>query len=116
MLAFGMNGNDAVDDDQLSVPVLTLPEFKARIPDHLLEGLSKRDHHTLTTLHLMAEQVDWLCSNVITQNEQMRRIERDHIRIRRWKELVASKWSVIVAIILLIAPLVVSKLIDKLFQ
>lgn len=108
-----MSEPDDVDDEALTVPLLALPAFKAQIPDHLLEGMSKRDYHTLVTMHIIAQQVDWLCHNLIDQNAHLRRIERDHIRLRRWKDILSSKWSVVAFILLLLAPLVVSKLVER---
>ena len=105
-----MPTEDAIEDD-LTVPLLSMPEFKAQIPDHLLDGLTKREHHTLVTLDVMAQQTDWLCHEVIAQNVQLRRMEKEIIRLRRFRDTLTSKWAIVSAIGIYIAPTIVPKLI-----
>lgn len=106
--------DEPVEDDLLTVPLLERPEFHGQIPDDLLEGLSKREIRVLMTLSVMAQQVDWLCKNVCEQNLQLRKMEREQLRLRRFKDMVLNKWSVISAVVLYFAPQVIPKLLAML--
>lgn len=108
-----MATDDAIDDD-LTVPLLELPEFRAQIPDHLLDGRNKFEHHALITMDIMAQQTDWLCHEVIAQNQQLRRMEKEIIRLRRFRDTLTSKWAIASAIGVYIAPTIVPKLIAML--
>lgn len=108
-----MPTEDPIEDD-LVVPLLEMPEFKAQIPDHLLDGLTKREHHTLITLDVMAQQTDWLCREVVAQSVQMRRMEKEILRLRRFRDTLTSKWAIASAIGVYVAPTIVPKLVAML--
>ncbi len=101
---------DPIQDD-LAVPELELPDFKPKIPDHLLEGLTKRESHILLTMDLMAQKMDWICHEMIAQNVQMRRMERETVKLRRFRDALTSKWAIASAIGVYISPTIVPKLI-----
>lgn len=105
---------DESEEDSLTIQVLELPEFRGTIPEDLLDGLSKRERRTLATLDVVAQQVDWLCHRVIEQNAYMRRMEREQVRLRRFKNMILNKWSIISAIVLYFLPQLVPKLIAAL--
>lgn len=102
---------DKIDDDLLTIPLLSRPEFKGQIPDDLLDGLSKRETRVLMTLSVMAQQVDWLCDQCCQQNLQLRRMEREQLRLRRFRDMILNKWSILSAILLYFAPQAVPKIL-----
>lgn len=104
--------DDDLGTDDLSIPPLKLPDHWATIPEHLVAGLGRRDRQIVEMSHVMAQQIEWVCSRLIEVNEHMRRQERMFLRMRNWRRFVMSKWSFILYVALLISPLIVSKLLE----
>lgn len=103
------------DDGILTVREVEMPTFMAAIPDDLMENLSKRDQHVLRTLSVMAQQVEWLMKVLIEQNSSLRSMEKRQIRVERWKNLLMSRWGVLVAILTVSGPYLLPRLTAWIF-
>lgn len=105
--------DDDLTDDDLTIPMIAPPERFVDIPDHLVAGMNKRDRQIIEAMHRMAQQIDWLCTNLVAVNSHARRLEKGYIKMRNWRRFIMSKWSLALYIVMLVAPLIISKLVEK---
>ncbi len=100
-------------DEEVRIREIRVREFQSNLPADLLEGKSSRDKDVLNSLSVIVQQIQFLVESTVTQNQDMRYLERRIIKIEKWKSFVGGKWALICYVVLLIVPAVVHALIGK---
>jgi len=95
--------------------VLAVPEFKSAIPQHLLGKLSEQERYLVETLSKMEQKTSWLIVAAVESNRALIETEKRVTRLDRWKDVLTSRWSMIIAFVSLCAPVILKALFDKYF-
>lgn len=112
------------DEFQSQYPKLDRPSFEPRVPSHLLKQMTDEQRYMIEALSITEQQNEWMINAALENNRIYRDLDR---RIQKgtaqtdarlqnvegWQKMVTSKWSVAVAIILWLSPLVGKLLWDR---
>lgn len=105
-------------------PKLERPNFTSSIPAHLLGKLTDAERFYIETLSKTEQQNEFLINAALENNRVNRDIDRrmqkqesiidERLKIvEGWQKMVTNKWSVVLAFILWISPLVAKIAWDK---
>lgn len=98
--------DEEVPDRDLTTPLLVLPAFKPHIAKEDVEDFSSRDKKLLLAFSEVAQKVDWLANTMIEENRYIRELEREVLKLRRWKQKIMIRYSAYVgAVVFLISLL-----------
>lgn len=100
------------DDDQSTIKPLAIPEFKSTIPVHMLAKMAEQDRWLSETVSLMEQREKWLVSACTENREKLIEVDTLARTVYNWKQRLTSRWGVVVAIIVLVAPVVVKALLE----
>ena len=112
------------DEFQSQYPKLERPVFEPRVPAHLLNQLTDEQRYVIEALSKAEQQNEWIINATLENNriyrDLDRRIQKGNAQtdarlqnVEGWQKMVTSKWSVAVAIILWLSPLVGKLLWDR---
>lgn len=109
---------------------LVPPELHSSIPTFMFgldPKMSDGMKHILTSLDVVQKQNEWIIAAVVDCNRAIRELDihsrqsRAELETRletaeQWQRMVTSKWAVVVAILIMFAPLVAKTVYDSVFQ
>lgn len=101
-------------DDQIKsrYEALAVPEFKSVIPAHLLGKLTDSDRYLVETLSRMEQQNSWLIVAAVKANTAVIDLDTRQSKVELWKERLTSKWALLIAAGLIIAPVILKAILD----
>lgn len=103
------------DDNQSRYKTLAVPAFKSSIPQHLLVKLPETERYIVEALSKAEQQYAWLVDQALENNRQMVETEKRVTINERWREAVTSKWSLLLGVVVVIAPVLVKSLFEYFF-
>lgn len=96
---------EEVLDRELTTPLLVLPAFKPHIAKEDVEDFSNRDKKLLLAFSEVAQKVDWAVTTMVEENRYIRELEREVIKLRRWKTRIMIRYSIYSGAIVLMVSL-----------
>lgn len=109
------DNSERENDGYTFVRDIEVPHFVPQIPDDLLENLSKREQHALKTMSVIAQNQDWMMQVLVEQNKALSAIERRQVRVEKWKNLLSSRWGLVVGFFALVGPYVFPRVLKNIF-
>jgi hypothetical protein len=86
-----------VDDRDLTIPKLKLPNFKPHINPEDIQDFNKRDQKLILAFSVASQNLDFLVEHAVQQNEHQRELERELIRVKRWRRSMLKRQAIIAA-------------------
>lgn len=108
-----MSPKNEETEEEPSLDELTLPEFKSKLPGYLADAVVARDRHMLETLDIVAQKIDFVLVVLSHHNKVLRKVEKRTNRYEKLKLMLTSKWGIIAYIVMLVLPLIMTKLVQK---
>jgi len=104
------------DEIKSRYEALTVPEFKSAIPTHLLGKLSEQERYLVETLSKMEQQNTWLITAVVKGSAAVVDLDIRQTKTEQWKDRLTSKWSLVAAAFALMAPIVLTKVVEHIWK
>lgn len=95
---------------------LEKPEFKSTIPTHLVNKLSDQEKWMMESLSRMESVYEWLVKAALDGNKADIDTDLRMQQLEDWKSVISSKWAVIGGFLLLCLPILIEKIVARLFQ
>jgi len=109
-------GNIDEEQEESRYKRLEIPEFRSAIPPHLVGKLSEQDRYLVETLSRLEQANHWLIDAVVANNRANIELDRQVRALSKWKTVLTSKWSIVLAIAALCAPVLARIIIEQLLK
>lgn len=105
--------SDTDQESQSRYKPIEIPEFKSAIPPHLLAKLPEADRYMVEMVSKMEQQNAWLVTAIKDENEAKIELDLRMAKFEKWKTMLCNKWSLIAAVLLIVAPVLVKAWIER---
>jgi len=92
---------------------LVLPEAKSKIPAHLLAVLDEQERYMVESMSKMEARNEWLDTAAVDNRQAIIDLDERMDKVEKWRAVLMSKWSVIIAVGVVFLPVLVKVLIEK---
>lgn len=83
-------------------PALNIPNFEAKIPEHLMNDLSDDIKFMLQQSSIQSQSLEWLCKATLDTNVQVRKTNGRLKSVEGWKERLSSSWTILAGILIVV--------------
>jgi hypothetical protein len=105
--------DEDIKPEELKYPKLQVPEFESTIPPHLLKDLSDAERFIVESLSKLEQRGNWLVKVVVDDRDAHIEADKRLIRLERFKAKVLSKWSLVLGVILWLAPILIKFFVES---
>lgn len=104
---------DTGSDDKSRIEPLVVPDFKSTIPGHLLAKMNEQDRWLFENISIMEEREKWLVRAVVEDRKALIEADTKATAVKNWKDKLTSRWGLLVAAFILIAPVIIKALLER---
>lgn len=86
---------------------------QSKIPAHLLAVLNEQERYMVESMSKLEQRNEWLEKAALEDRSAVIDLDERMAATEKWRSVLSSKWSVIIGLALICAPIIIKLILEK---